>query len=58
MDYKVCSETGKPFKEGDKIMYVKGTKGLHKAYTYSQQSNFYKENEDSIRTGHSIHIKK
>lgn len=50
----ICSETGKPFKAGEKIIYIKGVKGLHRAYTYSESSNFYKNNCNDIRTGYSI----
>ena len=46
----MCEETGKPIHEGDKIMYVPGTRGLHTAYVYSKDSKFYKKWENDFRT--------
>jgi len=50
----ICVETGNPIKEGDQVMYIKGVKGVSKASIFCQESNFYKENEKSIRTGWKI----
>ena len=49
-----CDETGNKINVGDQIMYLKGVRGLSKATVYCMESKFYKENENSIRTGWKV----
>lgn len=52
----ICSETGKSFKEGEKILYEKGIKGVCRARTYCESSQYYKESFNDIRTAHNYLI--